>query len=484
MDSAWLFSEGWQACDLVPLGTTGYNKLRLMGVLGDFAPLTLKKFLKLDIAMKTQLTSLQLISFFAVFATMLSMGGCKTGLDVDALPLDPSQVINYGADVTAGRAAVEAVAYGQLAPGSSEERSGQVLQGEMKDIVRCIERLKDFPKNNALGAQEGNYNSWTTRLQSKFSALSPVIEQARTSTGSAQTLATTMEAMVKTGGDLETLFKDGERFVPAEAKTAFTGLTKSCSSEFDRIYQIAIVMAQTLTEKDAIDKLSKVEGALARLRDTASTIEVFTKEADNDSALAALTVADTRVQTARTLIDSITSRSKVGTLLDDAVVDLQAKVNLLNADYVAKADPAMKADAKTEFDSAVAAGKELEKVVKDYVTGAESLKSTNPDPRLNDLVTKAFNENIAILLGDFSLGSETQINRLTTLLGSSSVVVLQQDSSSKLIVESMASSVVSGVAAKYGLPDVTGVFGLSDYEVIKAKNELGISKEGFANYCR
>src|SRR5690606_31249924 len=116
-------------------------------------------------------------------------------------------------DVTEGKASAEAVVYGQLMPGSGQERSAQVLNSEVKDISRCIMRLRDLPKTYGFDSgQEANFNAWVDNFQTKLAAISPDINKARQSTAGARSLAGVMEAEVKTGGALELRLSDGERF--------------------------------------------------------------------------------------------------------------------------------------------------------------------------------------------------------------------------------------------------------------------------------
>lgn len=441
-------------------------------------------FRKLDLAMKTQLTVLKLF-FPSLLALSLVVTGCKSGFDVEVLPLDPNQVINYGTQITGKEAAIEAVVFGQLMPGSSEERSKMVLNNELKDISQCIIRLKALPKDFSFdSAQEANFNTWIDGFQTKLSTIAPSIHQARTSPLAAQNLAATVETEVKTGGTLETRISDGEKYVPDTAKGEFDRMAKDCVRGYERVYMTALVLPQSLSQKDCIESLNKVESALQTLSSNANSRRVFTTIAHLNGAIAAVTEASNRAKNVRVYVEGMTQKFKVANSLDTEVTHLQNALTNVTNNYVNVADVAMQPEAKTLTDDAITAAAALKKLSTDYLTGIENLKDPKADAKLDVLATQAFTGSISVILGDFTLDRETDINELTRLLGSSPIVVMKEDASSRLMVQALASSVVNRVAASYGLPDVDNVVGPDQNLITTAKQQFSMSDSDFNNYAK
>lgn len=417
--------------------------------------------------------------YTAVFALALGVGGCKSGFNVDALPLDDRQVINYGTLVTENKAPVGAVVYGQLVPGSGE-RSKQVFDSEQKELAQSISKLRNLPKD--YGFDAAVYNACIDGLQQKNSLMAPEINQARASANAAKNLAGVIALEVQTGGDLLTKVSDCEKNVPDSAKSAFDALAKELTGGYERLYQIALVLAQHIVQKEALEQLKKVSGALKALKDNLKNKVVIANEAQENTALSAVTVASNKERAAGTFIDGMTKKNKVARDFNDAVADLINALNRVNADYVNVADAAMKPEAKDLYDGAVAAANALNRIATDYSTGIEDLKGNKADPKLNGLVEKAFSGGISVVLGDYQLDNKTGTNQLTSLLSGNSVVVMKQDESSEFMVIALASAVTNRVAEK-DLPGIDNVVGPKDSAIIEAKTAFGMSQEEFGEYA-
>ncbi len=420
-----------------------------------------------------------------LLSVSLLVTGCKSGLVVEELPLDQSDVINYGVKVINNDTAIEAKIYGQLMPGGSSERSEIVLVGEQRDISQCVLRLRHLPSEYAFSsAQEGYYNTWVDDFHTKFSSLALAMAQARSSATAAQSLSSFLEPELKTGGLLKTRIRDGRSYVPESVKSAFDRIANDCVRGYQRVYQIALVLPQSLVQQDCVKQLSKVEVALNKLANNAKTKRVISNLTALNNALNAVTDATTRAKGVRAFVDGITQRVKVAVKLSNAVTELQNALVTVNNDYVNRAEATMKPEADTLTREAINAANALATIATNYSAGIENLKDAKADPELSALNTLAFSGDVSIVLGDFTLDRETDVNALTRLLGESQVVVLKQDPSSKLLAEALASAVVHNVAPGFGLPDVDNVVGPSNENIIKAKADLGMSDDDFKRYCQ
>lgn len=423
--------------------------------------------------MKHHLTPVQLLLQLGILGVLGMTAGCKSGLNVEDIALDPNQVVNYGAIIDGGGGAAEAVVYGQLMPGTSNERSKLILDNEVGDISRCIENLKNL-------SDDANYKSWVDGFWKTFSGTLPTVNNARTSAASARSLATTFESEVKTSGALEARIKLGEKLVPDNLKGEFNQRVQVCVNGYERLYQTALVLAQSISQKDGLDHLANVENALSWLKNNAHN---FPTEAERQTALIAIETASSRIDSVRRFTDGMTQKLKVAAPFNNAVGELQTALNNITTDYVNHVDAAARPAATDHVNDAKAAGTALNALGLSYQGGIENLKDTRGDAKLDALIEKAFTGGTSVILGDFSLDQKTQINDLAELLGTSSVVIMRNDESSNLVIQALASSVVYGVAAKNGLPDVANVVGPKSELMIKSKNDYGMGNEDFERYA-
>ncbi len=441
--------------------------------------------LRMDLPMKKLLTALKWNVSLSVTALVLTLVGCKGGFDVDLLPLDKSLVVNYGEDVTSGRAAVENVVYGQLMPGSGQERTAQVFTSETKDLSRCVMRMRGMLNDYDFDTtQETNFKAWADKLQNMLAGVSPDVQNSRKSTAAARVLAGKMEAIVKTGGTLEVEMTDGKTFVPDSAKGEFDKIAKDCTESYDRVYQTSLVLAQTIAQKDALEKLGTVESALRTLTENLESRKVFTTAADLQAGYAAVKSASSKAQSVHTFIDGMARKGRVGPGLSSAIGDLRVSLTGVTNDYVAKAAVALKPEATQLNGDAISAANALDTIATQYRAGVEDLKDTKADVKLDALTSAAFTSGISIVLGNNSLDHETEVNSLSRRLGSAGTVVMKQDGSSLPLVESLASGVVYGVAGNYGLGDVDNVWGLRADLLIKAKTDFGMNQADYSTYTK
>lgn len=403
--------------------------------------------------------------------------GCG-GFDPGALPLDSTQIRDYGNDVKADKAPIEAIVYGQLGPGAGDGGGGGSIGLQFDMIQTDLNKIKDLPKNFAFSdAQKNDLANWAQALEDDVkNKLAPSLSAAKKSANGAKDLAANTEPYVKTGGSLATTVADGETKVSDAAKERFRALAADLVKDFERLYQASIVMAQGQMQYKGKLAAAKAMQALKRLENDLSATIV----PDTNVAKSAVIDCEDAIQTLRSLFGRMTMNDKVARLVTQAKIRLDAAVLAVQNDYINVVNlPAQKPQSDALFADLEAARADIDTIAGDY-PAIEALKSpVGGDAKLTALAEGAFRGDVMASLGLVDIDHETDINKLTALLSKHDKVVLASDNSSPLIVEGVASSVVFKMAQNYGLGGVDNVVGPNHHELNKARADLNMTEEQF-----
>lgn len=415
------------------------------------------------------------LTFTSVLALVIvGVAGCPAGTDYSKLALEPDMIIDYGARAKEGKIPVESLAYGQLMSGDAIERSANVLANEEKDLYRGVAKVR-------AASTDANFTGCVDDLQQKVQAMGPDVVNAGKSANGAKNLAGVLEAYVKTGGSLEAKFAECERALGAGSKTGFESAKAELTKAFERLFQVAVVMAQSIAQKEAAEHHTKALGDLQTLENNLNNKVIFTNVAQRRAANISVKAALNGANSVNTFITDMTSKNVVGVGLSSAVVDLEAAITKLVNDYVNQATASMKTEAKLLVDDALTHAKALNKIAGDFAS-VESLKESRRDVKLDGLVASAFTGAVPVILGELSLERPTEVTELMQTLATNPVVIIKNDPSAMLLVYALASAVVNNVGRK-SLPDADNVVGLNDDLMIKIKKDYSMTNDTFDPYA-
>lgn len=429
---------------------------------------------------------------FRIFISILAgclvgIIGCKSGFDPAALNLDPQDVILYGNQVKAGKVPAADVAFGQLMPGDSAERGKVTLGHELSSLYSDFAKFRALPKAYSFdAAQTDALANWADGLEKKIAAeVAPTLSLVAKNAEAASNLARVLVNYLKTDGSLESAIKDGEQNIPPDAKSDFASIAKSFTDNLGRIFQISLVAAQTLMQKDASGELTEIKKDLGTLLSNLENLPLITGLNQRDRAKSVVRFAIDREKSVRTFVELMSSKEKIGADLETAVAELTAALVRVNNGYVALVEPTFNAEAKDLYEKATNAAKALKKIVDDYPT-MESLK--NPaagDIKIAGLVDRAFTGDIPVILSHANIERPTDVNELARLLsGSTDVVIMREDASSLPLIRALSASVVYEVARQVGLASVDNVVGPNHDRLNKTKADFGMSNEDFLAYVK
>lgn len=421
-------------------------------------------------------TAALMLGFVAVASGCTS--GCR--FDPGALTLDSSQIKDYGNDVKANKAPIEAIVYGQLGPGDGDGGGGGSITLQFDMIQTDLNKIKDLPKNYTFSdAQKNDLANWAQALEDGIKGkLAPSLSAARKGANGAKDLATSTEPYVRTGGSLTATIADGESKVSDAAKERYKALAADVVKDFERLYQGSIVLAQGHMQHRGKLASAKAMQALERLKhDLQSATPVVP-----DANLAAAAVIDctNAVQTLRDLLGRMTMNDKVARLLTAAKTRFDAAVLAVQNDYINVVNlPGHKPQSDALFADLDAARRDFDTIATDY-PAIEALKSpVGGDAKLEALVLGAFRGDVMASLGLVGIDHETDINKLTSLLAKHDKVILASDNSSPLIIEGIASAVVFKMAPAFGLTGIANVVGPDHHMLNKARADLNMTEEQF-----
>lgn len=408
--------------------------------------------------------------------------GCSSGIDFSALPLDDDQVINYGSDVRNSFVQPEVILYGKLAPGGVSERSSNALTQGLVDIQYELGNLLALSKNPSFDAtQSDNYAAWLDSLKQDVQVnLSPLVQQSQNSPRGVKDLALTVEGYVKTGGKLATQLDEGKKLVPQAAHSAFDSGYKKLSDTFQRFYQAAVITAQSLIESDILSSLQKLEGALIKMEDNLK-VGIIPNLAQQSQAKGGILKAKVKARAVRTYADGINQRSPVYGVLSKETNELAVAVSELERLYVKASS--LKANAKVSakglYDIADSAAKSIDSKVVELANVENLKRPVGGDVKLETLVDQAFSSDLPVVLGDVTITQPTDLNRLMKVLATSDRVNLLEDPSSRLLIQALASAVVSGSAAQFGLGGIDNVVGPDHGVINRLAGDLDMSDEDY-----
>jgi hypothetical protein len=407
--------------------------------------------------------------FLSAAAMLLILGSGCSGLNPAAIPLELSQLRNYGSDVKAGLASVEAVTYGRLMPGGvMNDGAGNMLLVRYEyihhDVAKIIALSKSYNFDDAAVV------AWANTFENKVKAdIAALLIPASHGAHAAKSLAGALEPYIKSGGSLEGLLADGKSLMPNAAHASCQVLSDSIVINFQVLYQSAIALALGIMQHDASAHISAIETAESELELYLQEPDLFANGAHKGLAEGALTdVSNKRFATAAYVAKMSGSEVVAGTFTT-AVAELMASIAQVKAQYIDNVTN--KPEVVALYDAADKAAKALDGLGVDY-QGIESLKSPQ-DPQLMALVSKL--NDVAVSYGALSVNENTDLNDLMRMLSKNNVLVLVKDTSSSSLIEALAAAVVFKVAPQFGLKDIANVIGPEHNRIKSIKKDRNMS---------
>ena len=206
-------------------------------------------------------------SLFLLLSSALLWTGCHSGIDYKDLPLDPKDVIDYGARVKNGEIGPGPTAYALIRQGFQSGGPKQLDQERVK-IEEILKEMENLPFESTFNtSQKSKLDTTLIRIRDNLrDDIWPKMANASLAAETAVSLQKELEKNIKSGGVLVNELKTLESDIPVKVKPKYASASKKLVESYERIYQLATIYSQAIAQKKANVSLSHLKKALEQLK--------------------------------------------------------------------------------------------------------------------------------------------------------------------------------------------------------------------------
>lgn len=406
-----------------------------------------------------------------------SLAACRAGFDPDKVNLD-GIVVNYGKNLENLSKPTAAVIFGKLSPKAGSEFVGDSFENQVKNVVKSVEQISLLQTEPGAANQQA-LKLWLDNLANEWVAINKALINASKNAKSALDLAKALEPLISDGGSLATR----KPLVAASIVdlTAFNEQHKILTESMERLYQLAVLTANTLSQQKVSEESAGIRFGLEKLSAMMQKRgDLFSSTTLRNEARSAIDDAMSDLDAFDRIAGGMTKYGLVEPQLLARYNALQPLLVKVDTDFVSKVIPAAQSDAQ-----AIQAGiGQANTALGTAVAGYNAIeKSKNATGNLATLVSDAFLGKVSTVTGA-KLSEETDINDLAQALANSNVVFVKADDASRALVDALSSSVASNVAQGYGLTDAINVVGLDTVRLMNDRTNFGMDDGQFNAYLK
>ncbi len=398
-----------------------------------------------------------------------ALGGCRSGINYDNIPLNAQHLIDFGHKLKKGEIGAGSIAYGltQLGEPGVGTGAGNILVPDLESIAQGLKALGEISYTDI-----EEYNRFKTYIDDLSSMIRTKADAAISSPAGAVELYTelaTAHLLPTLGESLNNRIVALAKEVPLESKVLYDQNAKKITDSVEQIYQFSVVLSQSLAQREAVKKISLIKKALATLSNKINSQAglIIGTQADLDAARSELSKAIYRFENAEKEVGKMTSLSKVRTHLLDYTNNLAA----LKTSYIDKTDT--EDSARTLYDEAEEAREEFSNKIIAY---REDIKDL-PFAGLEESTRRAFGK-VALVSSSISVNEETDLMKLIRLLSTKQVVLALLDDD---FINALAVAVSSRGTESFGLP-AANLWAFDSVSLNAAKSDFGMSDTDFREY--